>query len=199
MTTQPLNKHLNKPLITHLLPVTHPILKPLLQVGLGVIFIALLAQVRLELGPVPLTGQTLGVLLIGATYGLSLGALTLVSYLIVGGLGLSVFAGGAAGWSVLSGTTAGYLFGFVLAAAVVGYLAQRGWDRHVGLAALAMLIGNIIIYVPGLLWLNTFAPDTVTALQWGLIPFIPGDIIKLILAAGLLPTAWQLLGRSSRK
>lgn len=118
---------LRKPLISHILPVTHPILKALLQVGLGVIFIALLAQVRLELGPVPITGQTLGVLLIGAAYGLSLGTLTLVSYLIVGGLGLGVFAGGAAGWSVLSGMTAGYLLGFVLAAAVVGYLAQRGW------------------------------------------------------------------------
>lgn len=188
---------LRKPLISHILPVTHPILKALLQVGLGVIFIALLAQVRLELGPVPITGQTLGVLLIGAAYGLSLGTLTLVSYLIVGGLGLGVFAGGAAGWSVLSGMTAGYLLGFVLAAAVVGYLAQRGWDRHLGLAALAMLIGNIIIYIPGLLWLNTFAPDVATALQWGLIPFIPGDIIKLVLAAGLLPAAWQLLGRGS--
>lgn len=190
---------LRRPLITHLLPVSHPLTKFLLQISLGVVFIALLAQIRLELGPVPLTGQTLGVLLIGAAYGLSLGTLTLVTYLIVGGLGLGVFAGGAAGWSVLSGTTAGYLVGFVLAAALVGYLAQRGWDRHVGLAALAMLVGNVVIYIPGLLWLNTFAPDMATTLQWGLIPFIPGDLIKLVLAAGLLPTVWQLLGRGSRQ
>lgn len=193
MISQPLKT----PLAREVLPSLQPVVRSLLQVVVGTAFIALLAQVRLELGPVPLTGQTLGVLLVGAAYGLSLGTLTLVTYLIVGGLGFGVFAGGAAGWSVLSGSTGGYLVGFVLAAAVVGYLAQRGWDKRVGLAALAMLIGNIVIYIPGLLWLNTLAPDMTTTLQWGLIPFIPGDIIKLVLAAGLLPAAWQLLGKRS--
>ena len=187
--------HAHSPLVHRLLPLHNPLLRTLLQVTLGVGIIALLAQVRFELGPVPLTGQTLAVLLIGAAYGAGLAALTLTSYLIVGGLGLGVFSGGASGLAALSGTTAGYLFGFLLAATVVGFLAERGWDRHFGLTALAMLIGNLLIYVPGLLWLNQFAPDTGTTLQWGLLPFIPGDVIKLLVATALLPTAWKILGR----
>lgn len=191
------SRALHPPLIHRLLPVRNDAVRTLLQVGVGVALLALLAQVRIEIGPVPITGQTFGVLLIGAAYGAGLGALTLTSYLIVGGLGLGVFTGGGSGWATLSGITAGYLFGFLLAAAVVGYLAQRGWDRSVGGTALAMLIGNVLIYVPGLLWMTRFAPDWPTTLQWGLIPFIPGDLIKLALAAALLPLAWRLLGRGA--
>lgn len=185
------------PLAQRLVPIRNGIIRASLQLVIGVALLALLAQVRIEIGPVPITGQTLGVLLIGSTYGTWLGGLTLTAYLLAGGLGLGVFAGGAAGWSVLTGATAGYLFGFVAAAAVVGYLAQRGWDRHYRRTALAMLIGNIIIYLPGLWWLSRFAPDGATTLQWGLTPFIPGDLIKLLLAVALLPTAWRLLGRQS--
>ncbi len=188
------SRMLSTPLIQRLIPFRNLALRTALQVVAGVALIALLAQVRIEFGPVPITGQTLGVLLIGAAYGAGLGALTMVTYLLVGGLGLGVFAGGAAGWATLTGTTAGYLLGFVIAATVVGYLAQRGWDRNPWLTALAMLIGNLIIYLPGLLWLNRVAPDWSTTLQWGLIPFIPGDIVKLLIAVALLPTAWRLLG-----
>lgn len=188
------SRALSAPLIQRLLPVRNDSLRILLQIAVGVTFLALMAQIRFEIGPVPITGQTLGVLLIGAAYGAGLGSLTMVSYLLVGGLGIGVFSGWGSGWSVLTGITGGYLFGFVLAGAVVGFLAQRGWDRNFGLTALAMLIGNLLIYLPGLLWMTRFAPDWPTALQWGLIPFIPGDLLKLLIAAAALPLAWRLLG-----
>ncbi len=180
-----MTRSLSRPLIDVLVPMRSQLLCVLLQVLAGVIFLALLAQFQVSIGPVPITGQTLGVLLLGAAYGVGLGTLTLIAYLITGGLGLGVFAGG----------TAGYLGGFVLAAAVVGYLAQCGWDRKFTTTALAMLVGNALIYLPGLLWLSRFAPDWTTTLQWGLVPFIPGDLVKLLLATGLLPIAWALLGR----
>ena len=185
---------LHTPLAHRLLPITSPKLRTFLQIVGGVALLALLAQVRVAIGPVPLTGQTLGVLLIGATYGTRMGATTLAAYLGVGALGLPVFQGAASGWAYLSGGTGGYLLGFVLAATLVGYLAERGWAEHFGFAALAMLLGNLLIYVPGLLWLSRFAPDWATTLQWGLTPFIVGDLLKLMIAAGLLPTAWWLLG-----
>jgi biotin transport system substrate-specific component len=193
---------LAKPLIDTLVPVRRAALRVPLQLALGVLLMALLAQLRIEIGPVPITGQTLGVLLLGAAYGMRLGALTMLLYLLTGGLGVGVFAGGGAGWSYFGGTTAGYLLSYPFAAALVGYLAQRGWDRRLTTAACAMLLGNLLIYLPGLLWLSTFAdryaPAGTSALAWtlsaGLYPFIPGDLVKLALAAALLPLAWRLLG-----
>ncbi len=193
------SKALSQPMIDRLIPIRSDVLRVPLQIIIGVGFMALLAQFRIELGPVPITGQTLGALLLGAAYGVSLGTLTLVSYLLVGGLGLGVFTGGASGWATLTGATAGYLFGFVLAAAAVGYLAQRGWDREFSTTALAMFFGTILIYLPGMVWLSTFAPDDQPALLWafsvGVLPFLIGDTIKLLIAAGLLPIAWRLLGK----
>lgn len=189
-----LSPTLSRPLIDRLIPVPLAALRIALQVVVGVLLLSLLAQVRFELGPVPVTGQTLGVLLVGAAYGASLGSLTLVLYLVLGGLGLGVFTGGASGWAYLSGTTGGYLFGFVLAALLVGYLAQHGWDRRFSTTALAMLLGNIMIYACGLLWLAQFAPNLTTTLQWGLVPFLPGDLLKLFMAAGILPLTWRFLG-----
>ncbi len=189
-----MTRPLHTPLAHRLLPGVSPVLRALLQIVGGVALLALLAQVRVQVGPVPLTGQTLGVLLVGAAYGTRLGTTTLATYLLVGALGLPVFQGAASGWAYMLGGTGGYLLGFVLAAALVGYLAERGWDRQFGLAALAMLLGNVLIYVPGLLWLSRFAPDWATTLQWGLTPFVVGDLLKLVIAAGLLPTAWKLLG-----
>ncbi len=187
---------LRKPLIQELLPISNSLLRSFILIVLGVAFIALFAQLRIEIGPVPITGSTFGVLLIAAAYGLNLGVLTIICYLIVGALGLPVFQGFTAGLAVLKGATAGYLFGFVISAALVGYLAQRGWDKNFFSTALAMLLGNILIYIPGLAWLNTFAPDWQTTLQWGLIPFVAGDIIKLLIAAALLPAVWSFLGRN---
>ncbi|MAZ53094.1 MAG: biotin transporter BioY [Trueperaceae bacterium] len=190
-------KSLSTPLVHRLVPIQNGLIRTTVQVIAGVVFLALLAQVRFDIGPVPITGQTLGILLIGASYGFSLGTLTATAYLIVGGLGLGVFSGGAAGWATFAGATGGYLIGFPIAAAVIGYLMQRGWHRFFFLTALAMFIGNLLIYVPGLLWLNRFAPDGSwpTTLAWGLTPFIAGDLIKLIAAAGLFPDVWRLVGQ----
>lgn len=193
------SQSLPRPLVDRLVPIRQDALRIPLQLILGVALMALLAQVEFNIGPVPITGQTFGVLLIGAAYGLGMGSLTMVLYLILGGFGLGIFSGGGAGWVHFTGATAGYLFGFPFAAALVGYLAQRGLDRRFSTTALAMFLGNIIIYVPGLLWLSQLMPSTQATLQAGLFPFIPGDLLKLILASSLLPTAWRLLGRTDKR
>ncbi len=195
---------LSRPLIDTLVPVRSAALRVPLQIALGVVLMALLTQLELTIGPVPLTGQTLGVLLLGAAYGGSLGGLTLLAYLLVGGFGFSVFSGGGAGWAHLSGTTAGYLVSFPFVAALIGYLAQRGLTRTFFGAALVMLLGNVLIYAPGLAWLGTFAgqyaPAGVSPLSWtlaaGLIPFFLGDAVKLLIAAALLPLAERFLGKA---
>ena len=161
----------------------------------GCLFTALLAQVKIPLGftPVPITGQTFAVLLVGATLGSWRGGSALLLYLVAGSW-LPFYAGGASGfvWSIASG---GYIVGFVPAAFAVGWLAERGWDRRPKVL-LAMLSGNVILYVPGLLWLATFAPAETrwaTALEWGLYPFVIGDAIKLAAASLLLPGAWEVV------
>jgi biotin transport system substrate-specific component len=140
---------------------------------------------------------TFGVLAVGAAYGLRLGLVTVLAYLAVGALGMDVFSGSSAekaGLVYMMGGTGGYLFGFVLATAALGFLAQRGWDRSVIWMAVAMMIGTVAIYVPGLLWLNTFANGWGQTMAWGLTPFIVGDVLKLALAAVLLPALWKLVG-----
>jgi biotin transport system substrate-specific component len=142
---------------------------------------------------VPLTGQTFAVLLVGALLGSRRGSLSLLAYLAEGAVGLPVFAGGSGGLARLWGPTGGYLVGFIAAARMVGWLCERGWDRRVRTAALAMLIGNGVIYLFGLPWLAHFVgAERVLAL--GLLPFMPGDLVKLALAALALPSGWKLLG-----
>lgn len=162
----------------------------------GSLLVALCAQISIPLWftPVPITGQTLGVLLVGAALGSRRGALAIVAYLVEGGAGLPFFAGGGSGWGAFVGPTGGYLLGFVVAAYVTGFFCERGWDRRFRTAALAMLMGEIAIYAVGLPWLAFFVgPDK--AVPLGLLPFIPGDLIKLILAALALPSTWSLAGR----
>jgi biotin transport system substrate-specific component len=195
MASEVVTRVLYQPLIERLVPVRSAGLRVTLQVVLGVALLAALAQVRVEIGAVPVTGQTLGVLLIGAAYGVRLAGLTVGAYLVLGGLGLSLFSGAAGGWSTFAGTTGGYLLGFLLAAMLVGYLARHGWDRSYALTGASMILGNLVIYAFGLTWLSRFAPDFATTLQWGLWPFLAGDLIKVLLAALLLPTAWKLLGK----
>jgi biotin transport system substrate-specific component len=174
---------------------TPPLVRTALRATVGIAFLAALAQLRLPVGPVPITGQTLGVLLLGAAYGAGLGALATGGYLLLGGLGLPIFTGGHGGWTYLAGPTAGYLVGFVLAAAVLGALTRRGWDRRYGRTALAMLVANVLIYLPGLLWLHQVLGGSWGAtLAAGLLPFLPGDALKWALAVALLPTAWKVLG-----
>lgn len=158
------------------------------------ILMALLAQITIPLPIVPITGQTLGALLIGAALGSKKGSLAMLAYIAEGALGAPVFAGGLGGIAVLAGPRAGYLFGFVVAAFVAGLLAERGLDRNLLTAALAMLAGEVAMYAVALPWLSFYVPGD-QVLSVGLIPFIPGDLVKLVIAAALLPTAWKLLGR----
>ena len=156
----------------------------------GSLLLAVSAQFKIPLYPVPVTGQTLVVLLIGMTYGPRLGGITLAAYLFEGALGLPVFAGGAAGVAVLMGPTAGYLFGFLLAAIAMGYLAERGLGRTVVSTIAAMVIGNCVIYLCGALWLANFIGFG-QAIAAGVLPFLYGDALKLVVAAGLMPWAWR--------
>jgi biotin transport system substrate-specific component len=180
-------------LVHALVPLRHPGLRTLAQVALGVAFLAALAQLRLAIGPVPITGQTLGVLLLAAAGGRRLGVATVVAYLGLGLGGLPLFAGGGAGLATLGGSTAGYLVGFVVAAALVGAVAERhGTHRALPVAA-AMLLGTLVIYAFGVAWLTRFAPDVATAVAWGVAPFVFGDALKIALATALLPWATRWL------
>ena len=156
----------------------------------GSLLLAVSAQFKIPLYPVPVTGQTLVVLLIGMTYGPRLGGITIAAYLFEGAIGLPVFAGGAAGVAVLMGPTAGYLFGFLLAAIAMGYLAERGTGRTVVSTIAAMVIGNCVIYLCGALWLANFI-GFAQAIAAGVLPFLYGDALKLVVAAGLMPWAWR--------
>ena len=164
----------------------------------GTLLLTLAAKIQVPFYPVPMTMQTLVVLGLGMAYGWRLGGATLLLYLAEGAVGLPVFAGTpekGIGLAYMLGGTGGYLLGFVLAAAACGYLAERGWDRNVLTTALAMLIGNVLIYVPGLFWLGTLFGWDKPIFAWGLTPFLLGDLLKLVLAAALLPLAWKLVRR----
>lgn len=203
------SSQLTSPLIDRLVPARSPrasatpraslTASSLRQVALvvaGVAFLALLAQLRLQIGPVPVTGQTLGVLLLGAAYGVRLGTLATGAYLLLGAAGLPIFTGGQAGLAYALGPTGGYLLGFVVAAALLGYLAERGWDRTLGSAALAMLVASCVIYACGLAWLHVVLGGAwLRTLQVGLFPFLLGDLLKLLVAAVSLPAAWRFVGR----
>lgn len=160
----------------------------------GTLLIALSAQIRLRLpfSPVPVTAQTLGVLLTGVLLGSRRGALSVLAYLAEGVAGLPVFSAGGSGPAYLFGPTGGYLVGFIAAAYITGWLAERGWDRRMMTAALAMLAGNIALYATGLAWLTLFVGAD-HALALGLYPFIAGDVLKIALAALLLPVGWKAL------
>jgi biotin transporter BioY len=156
---------------------------------------AVSAKLKIEIGPVPITGQTFAVLLSGALLGSKRGALSQIFYLLGGLAGIPWFARGG-GIGYLMSPTFGYIIGFVFAAFVVGSLCERGFDRKVESAILAMLIGNILIYLTGLLWLVRFV-GWKKVLTVGLYPFIIGDTIKLLVAASILPLGWKLIKRKT--
>ena len=165
----------------------------------GAALVALAAQVRIPLDPVPITGQTFAVLLVGASLGAVRGLSSLVLYSLAGIAGAPIFQEQNHGWEYFAGATGGYIVGFVLAAAATGWLAERRWDRRFASAVAAMLTGNVVVYVFGLPWLAHVANyDLVTTLEKGLAPFLPGDLVKLYLAAALLPGAWRLVDRLKR-
>lgn len=175
-----------------------------LDIGLVVLaslLVAASAQLTVHLRFVPITMQTLVVLLVGATLGSVRGGAAIGLYLAEGAAGLPFFAEGKGGVDYLIlrdplHASGGYLWGFLLAAILVGFLAERGWDRNLGSALGAMFLGNVAIYLVGLPWLAASIGTSVEgALPFGLYPFILGDTIKLLLAAGALPLAWRLGGK----
>lgn len=172
----------------------------------GALLIALSAaavSIRLADNPVPISGQTFGVLLVAGALGLRRGLAATALYVAIGVIGFPAFAEGKGGLGVIAsvndgrlvlGATGGYLLGFVLASALVGRLAQRGWDRRLPGALAAMALGNLAIYTVGLPWLAAatgFSPAETIAK--GLVPFLLGDTVKLVLAAGVLPAAWWVV------
>lgn len=161
---------------------------------------ALAAQIAIPLpwSPVPLTGQTFAVLLSGAVLGARRGLIAQALYLAEGAFGLPVFAGGAAGFAKLIGPTGGYLMAFPLAAACTGWLAERGWDRRFLTMFAALLTGSALIFAGGLSWLSRFVPADRLLIS-GLLPFIPGDLIKSALASAIFPAAWRLVHRLTGK
>jgi len=149
---------------------------------------------HLPFTPVPITLQTLAVLLTGSVLGSKRGAVTMLVYLAEGAVGIPVFAGGTGGFIYLLGVTGGYLWSYPIAAFVVGLLCEKGLDRSFLTSALAMLPGSLIIYAIGVPWLAvTLHLSIPTAIWQGMVPFIPGDLFKLLIAAALLPTAWRFV------
>jgi biotin transport system substrate-specific component len=200
----------NLTLVGHLWPASSMSwTRTILLAVLGSVIVALAAQVSVPMLPVPMTLQTLAVLAVGGAYGAKLGAGTLALYALEGAVGLPVFANFQAGLFLPTGeiiATGGYIIGFIVAAGLVGYLVEKGWGASVLKLCAAMLLGAAVLYIPGLLWLVGWlgvmkgmdVTSAVTiALTSGLLPFIPGDIIKAVLAALAFPAAFSLLGRKA--
>ena len=174
---------------------------------IGSMIVAISAQVSVPMMPVPMTLQTLAVLAVGAAYGARLGAVTLALYALEGAAGLPVFANFQAGLFLSTGeiiATGGFIIGFIVAAALVGHLVEKGWGANIVKLCGAMLLGAVIIYVPGLIWLvgwlivmkgMVITSAVPVAFSSGVLPFIIGDIVKAILAALAFPAAFSLLGR----
>ena len=180
------------------LPRTNAISKSLLVVG-GALFLAALAQISIPVpgSPVPVTGQTLGVLLLATAYGANMGFATFALYLAMGIAGAPFFAGASHGFEKVSGATGGYLIGMLLASWVLGALAGRKWDQKIFSGIATMLIGNVIIFTLGLFWLHHVVGNS---WSWtfgaGLTPFIFGEALKIAIAGTSLPAVWKFVARS---
>lgn len=174
-------------------------LRQVVLVCVGAALLTISAKIEVPFHPVPMTMQSFVVLGLGMVYGWRLGAATVVIYLAMGAFNMPVFAGTpekGIGLAYMAGPTGGYLLGFFLAAITTGYLSEKGWDRNVLLTFLAMLIGNVVIYIPGLIWLGSVVGWDKPVLAWGITPFLFGDLTKVILAALLLPATWKLLNKN---
>ncbi|MGC6473644.1 MAG: biotin transporter BioY [Candidatus Puniceispirillaceae bacterium] len=167
----------------------------LVLVGVGILAVS--ARIQVPFYPVPVTMQTLAVMMIAMAYGSKLGTTTLFSYLLAGFLGAPVFAGGA-GFAYMAGPTGGYLAGFLLVGVVLGALADRGWTRNWQTTAAAMLVGTGIIYLLGVTWLSQLIGFD-KAVAFGLVPFIYGDILKLVIAAAAVPFMWKMVAKLTAK
>ncbi len=169
-------------------------------VASGAALTALAAQVAVPLWPVPITGQTLAVLLVGSSLGAVRGGLSMVLYALLGLVGLPVFSDAASGAHVLLGPTGGYIVGFIPAAALTGWLAQRRWDRRFWRALASFAAGSLVTFAIGLPWLAiALGLDLEQTLEGGLYPFILGGVVKAVIAAGLLPLAWRAVERADAR
>ncbi len=162
---------------------------------LGSWLVALFAHIEIPLpfSPVPITGQTFAVLLVGALLGSKRGASAMLAYIAQGAAGLPFFAGGASGFSILTGATAGYLVGFIVAAYVIGLFAERGMERSFKTSIFPFLVGTVIIYAFGVTWLSAIVGGFGKAIELGLLPFIVGDVLKMLAAGVALPSAWKMI------
>jgi biotin transport system substrate-specific component len=168
---------------------------------LGTLAITISAKINIPFYPVPMTMQAFVILVIGTAYGVRLGGATVVLYLAQGAMGLPVFAGTpekGIGLAYMIGPTGGYLLGFLLAAIAVGWLAERGWSQSWALMFTAMVLGTVIIYIPGIAYLASLI-GLEKAINFGFLPFVIGDLFKIGLAATVMPLAWVLVGRNKKK
>jgi biotin transport system substrate-specific component len=162
----------------------------------GALVVAATAQIYIPTVPVPFTGQTFGVLVVGGALGFRRAAASLALYVALGAIGLPIYSEGRGGLDILTGVTGGYLIGFVVAAALVGKLAELGWDRHIGGSLGAMLLGSAVIYAFGVPWLAAVTGMSASeAIAAGMTPFLVWDAIKLVAAAGIFPIAWWIVAR----
>lgn len=169
-------------------------------VAAGAALTAIAAQVQVPLWPVPITGQTLAVLLVGSSLGALRGTLSMLLYAVLGMVGLPVFSDATSGMGVILGPTGGYIVGFVFAAAFTGWIAQRSWDRRVLRSLLAFVGGTVVTFAVGLPWLAiSLGLDLQQTLQGGLYPFIIGGIVKSVIAAGVVTLGWRYIEREDRR
>ena len=164
----------------------------------GTIFLAVMAQISFPIpgSPVPFTGQTLGVLLLGTAYGASLGFSTVAFYLLMGIAGAPIFASGSHGFEKIAGATGGYLVGMLIASLVLGALAGRKWDQKIKTVIPTMIIGNVIIFTAGLIWLHQYTGQSWSwTVEKGLTPFILAEFIKIAIASTALPAVWRLVAK----
>ena len=167
--------------------------------GTGLVAAAAQVSVSLPFTPVPITGQTFAVVLVGTALGTVRGFASLFLYLWLGVAGAPIYAHHDHGWAVVTSASGGYLVGFVLAAAFTGFMAERRADRRLSSSISSMLTANVLIYLVGLPWLAIVLDTNLEkTLEYGLYPFVPGDIFKLYLAAALLPGAWRIVDRVRR-
>ena len=177
--------------------------KKLVLIVVGIVMLALFSKIKIPIwpSPVPINLATLSVLTIGLTYGPKLGLTTVFGYLMLGTLGFDVFANSSAkvnGMEYMLGSTGGYLFGYLLATIALGFLARAGWDRNLFKIVLALIIGNALIYIPGIFWLAELYTWNKPILAWGLTPFLIGDALKILLAALVIPSMWKFIGSAKK-
>jgi biotin transport system substrate-specific component len=179
---------------------TRGIVMDIVLVCAGAALTAIAAQIEVPLWPVPITGQTLAVLLVGSSLGALRGTLSLLLYAALGIVGLPVFSGAASGMGIVLGPTGGYIIGFVFAAAFTGWIAQRSWDRKILRSILGFLGGTVVTFAIGLPWLAiTLGLNLEQTLDAGLYPFIVGGIVKMLIAASIMTLGWGYFEREDRR